>query len=347
MKRRFLISLTLTTLSTFLLTANHAGAAGIPSEDFSLEVSPSPLIAEVQPGKTKTLELKIRNASKKPENLKIQVRGFSIARPSEEISITNTTPPDLAQWVSFSHPIFTVPPGQWFSQKITINLPESAGFSYPFVVVISREDDPAAVDGGAAVKGSIAVFTLVNINKPGATRKLEIESFKLDRNFYEYLPAVFNIKLKNTGNSIVQPYGNLYIQNPGKESSPLAVLPVNQTGSYILPGSSKEINSTWADGFPVFKTATDKNGKMDKSLQWDLDNIAHFRFGRYTAKLVAVYNDGTRDIPLVSEVSFWVIPWRILLGALVIVAILVFGIWSIVKRVTHHTKRIIRRTPRG
>ena len=346
MNQHFSIGLTLVTIFASLLAVSPVRAASIPSGDFSLEVSPSPLVAEVKPGETKTLELKIRNASKKPEQLKIQVRGFSIARPSDEISITSTTPPDLAQWVSFSNPTFTANPGQWFSQKVTIKLPEAAGFSYPFVIVVSREEDPAMVEGGAAVRGSIAVFTLVNIDKPGATRKLEIEEFKLDQNFYEYLPATFNIKLKNTGNSIVQAYGNLYVQNPGKESEPLAVLPVNQTGSYILPGSTKAVDPSWTDGFPFYKSVTDKNGNEDKELQWNWDNLAHFRFGHYTAKLVAVYNDGTRDIPIVSEVSFWIIPWRILLGALVVIVIIGFGLWSIIKRVTHHTKRIIRRTPR-
>lgn len=346
MKRLILLSFALATLFTLpQLTTPIAHAAPVPSSDFSLEVSPSPLVTDVQPGQSKTLDLKIHNASTKPEQLKIQVRGFSIAHPSEEISITSTTPSDLEQWVSFSNPTFTVKPGEWFTQKVTIKLPESAGFSYPFVVLISRAEDPAAVDGGAAVKGSIAVFTLVNIDKPGATRKLEIESFKTDQHFYEYLPTSFNIKLKNTGNSIVQPYGNLYVQRPGNESQPLAVLPVNQSASYLLPGSTKEVKSVWADGFPYYKEVTDKNGDPDKELQWNWENIAHFRFGHYTAKVVAVYNDGTRDVPVIAQIDFWVIPWRIILGALVVLVIIAFGLWTILKRVTHHTKRIIRRTP--
>ena len=80
--------------------------------------------------------------------------------------------------MDYSHPAFSVAPGQWFTQKITIDLPDSAGFSYPFVVVVSRQNNPDQPDGGAAIRASIAVFALVNIDKPGATRKLEIDSFK-------------------------------------------------------------------------------------------------------------------------------------------------------------------------
>lgn len=329
-----------------LFAVPSAYAATIPTGDFSLEVSPSPLVVKVKPGEQKTIDLKIRNASTKTEQLKIETRGFSIAHPSEQINITPNTPADLAQWVHYSQPTFSLVPGQWFTQKITIDLPEAAGFSYPFVVVISRQSNPAQPDGGAAIRASIAAFALVNIDKPGATRKLEIDSFKLERNFYEYLPATFNMTLKNTGNSIVQPYGNLYVQNAGNESQPLAVLPVNQTGSYILPGSSKMTSSSWTDGFPVYKMVKNSNGHEEKQLELNWDNLSHFRFGHYTAKLVAVYNDGSRDIPVVSEVSFWVIPWRILLGILVLLVIIGFGLWSMVRHLARHTKRIVRRSPR-
>lgn len=326
-----------------LFSGYAANAATVPSSDFSLEVSPSPLVVDVHPGEQKTITLKIRNASTRAEQLKIESRGFSIAHPSEQINITQNTPADLAQWVHYSHPTFSIAAGQWFTQTITIDLPDSAGFSYPFVVVVSRQANPDRPDGGAAIRGSIAVFALVNIDKPGATRKLEIESFTLDRSFYEYLPATFNITLKNTGNSITQPYGNLYIQNSGNESEPLAVLPVNQSAAYILPGSTKKITSSWTDGFPIYKTVNDKDGKEHKELEWNWEDIAHFRFGHYTAKVVAVYNDGIRDVPVIGEVSFWVIPWRILLGALVVLVILGFGLWTIIKRVAHHTKHIVRR----
>lgn len=318
-------------------------AASVPKGDFSLEVSPSPLVAEVKPGESKTLELKIHNASLATEQLKIQARGFTTAHPSGDISITPTTPPDLAQWISFSHPTFSLKPGEWFTQKISINLPEDAGFSYPFIAVVSRADSPEQTDGGATIQGSIAVFTLINVDKPGATRRIALDSFTLDQNFYEYLPATFNLKFKNTGNSIVQPYGNIYVQRPGQESTPLAVLPVNETGNYLLPGGTKEVNATWSAGFPHYENSVpDKDGKTERTLKWNWENISQFRFGRYTAQVVAVYNDGTRDVPVIGAVSFWVIPWRILLGALVVLLVIAYGVWSIIKRLTHHAKRLRR-----
>ena len=321
----------------------NALAATVPNGDFSLEVSPSPLVAEVKPGESRVLELKIRNASTKIENLKIEVRGFTIAYPSQQITISTTPPADLAQWVSFSHPTFSVDPGEWYEQKITIKLPEKAGFSYPFAVLISRQNDPSHTDGGASLRGSVAVFSLINIDRPGATRKLELESIKTDHSIYEFLPSAITVKLKNTGNSIVQPYGNIYVHRPSKESAPLAVLPVNESRGYLLPGGTKELTSTWADGFPVYKTVAGENGQPKQELDWNWRNLTNIRFGQYSARVVAVYNDGTRDIPVTGEISFWVIPWRILLGLLVVVVVIGFGIWTIIRRLTHHTSRLFKR----
>lgn len=313
-----------------LLIVPRSSATAIPTGDFSIEVSPSPLTLTVEPGKEATTELKIRNASLTPETLKIEARSFTISKIDGSIKLSDSTPKDLASWVSYAKPTFTIQPGEWFSQTITVNLPDAAGFSYPFAVVISRANDASTSgDSTRLIKGSVAVFALVNISKPGATRELAIESLTASQPIYEYLPAEINIKLKNTGNSIVQPYGNVYIQRNIKTTTPLAVLPLNSANNYILPGTSKEIAIKWDDGYPVYKQSGDK-----QTLEWDADSTSHFRLGKYTARVVAVYNDGTRDIPITGEVSFWVIPWRIILLSLVIVGVLGIGIWSIVRQIT-------------
>ncbi len=71
-----------------------------------------------------------------------------------------------------------------------------------------------------------------------------------------------------------------------------------------------------------------KDGKPKQDLKYDFTRVDKFRFGRYTAKLLVVYNDGKQDVPIESELSFWVIPWKILLVLLVIVSILGYGLWA-------------------
>jgi hypothetical protein len=336
----FVIVLASLIISTFFFAFPVYAAEG----EFRLQVSPSPLVATLKPGQKTTLDLKVRNAGTEIEKLKIQPRSFTIKNDGQ-IAIDDTKSPEVAEWLQFSSKDFSVAPGQWFEQKLTINVPKDAGFSYSFALVISRQSlDPAGSTQGQELKGQVAVFTLLNIDRPGAVRKLQLESLKTDAGVYEYLPATFQMQIKNTGNTIVRPTGNVFVQRDSAKNDPLGTLEVNKAGGYILPGTVRTMTATWAEGFPLIKEKTDEPSPQ-KYTDWDWGKLSSFRFGHYTAQAVVVYNDGQRDIPLMAEVGFWVIPWKPLLVVVAVVALIGFGIWSLVRQlagISKHRKRRIR-----
>lgn len=305
----------------------HAQSTG----EFSLQVSPSPLVTTIKPGQTSDLELTVRNTGTTTENLKIEPRSFAFNDSDGSVNLNDTAPAEIANWISFSNPKFTVAPGGVFIEKIHITVPKDAGFSYSFALIISRQDTPKPTENGRIIKASIAVFTLINIDRPGAVRKLDVVELESAKQVYEYLPATIKVKFRNTGNTIVQPYGNIFIQRGKDSNDPIATLPVNENKGYILPGSTRTMETTWVSGFPVIKTNPDGS----TTEVWDWSKVADFRFGLYTAKLVGVYNDGGRDVPIETDVTFWVLPWKIILGALVIIGLVVFAIWSIVRKIIH------------
>lgn len=298
----------------FFLSITASPAAALSTGNFSLQVSPSPLVATVKPGEPKELELKIRNASTDSEELKIEARRFTLDNLTGQVTLNDATPAEVTSWIGFSDPVFTIKSGEWFTQKVRTNFPQETGFSYSFALVITRTNQPTLKTAGQQLRGSVAVFTLINVDRPGATRQLELSSLRTSQTVYEFLPATFDITLKNTGNTIVQPYGNLFVIRGGDTTNtPASTLAVNGNQSYLLPGTERTLTASWSDGFPLYKTTTDTVGKPSTSLSWNWENLRHFRFGRYTAKVVAVYNDGTRDVPIEREVTFWVIPWRTIL----------------------------------
>jgi hypothetical protein len=298
---------------------------------FFLQISPSPLVETLKPGRATTVELQIRNAGTGTENLKIQARSFKFSSSSGDITLDDKTVPEIAPWISYSAPTFTVQPGQLYSENVTFNVPASAGFSYSFALMVSRQSSVTAQDGSTALQGSIAVFSLINIDKPGASRTLDIVKFTTKHSWYEYLPAQLSVELKNSGNTIVLPAGNIFIQRGANDKTPLSTLPVNGTKGYVLPGTTRTFTATWNDGFPVYKTVDTADGTQKQQLVWNWGDLGKLRIGRYTAKMVAVYNDGQHDVPIMAEVSFWIIPWRLLGGALLIVLLIVAGLVSLVR----------------
>jgi len=323
------VAVVVTTTALGLGWAHKAHAAG----NFNLLITPSPLVATLKPGTTTDLELKIRNGGTDTEVLKIEPRSFKVNNDTGQVTLNDTSPADITSWLRFSDPTFTVQPGQWFTEKVRIALPKDTGFSYSFALLIARKDAPAPVAGQRLLNGSVADFTLVNVDRPGATRKLEVSKLTTSKGVYEYLPATINVRFKNTGNSIVQPFGNIFIQRGSNDKVPIATLPVNETRGYILPGSDRLLTTDWTSGFPVYATSVTSTTDKKTSLKWDFGDVSRFRLGRYTAKLVAVYDNGHGDVPIQQEVNFWVFPWKILLGLLIVVLLVLFGLWSFVRKI--------------
>lgn len=339
-KRMLLTKLSGVLLIVSLLFVPFAHAATDPDHGFSLQVTPSPLVVTTTPGQTTTAELKIRNSGSDTENLRIEPRGFKINGKTGDINLNETEPAEISNWMTFSAPTFTIKSGEWFTEKITFALPKESGFSYSFALIISRQKEPKPISGGRLIHGSVAVFTLVNVDRPGATRQLDVTEFAVTKRVYEYLPATFEIRFKNTGNSIVQPYGNVFIQRGDKDVTPLGILPVNEQRGYILPDIERTLLVSWDGGFPVYKSVSQADGSTKNRLTWNWNDASDFRFGRFKAKLVAVYNDGTRDVPITAEITFWVIPWRMLLGFLVFLVILGFGLWSLIRKSINAAKSV-------
>lgn len=312
--------------------ATAASAADAPS-DFSLQLTPSPLFTTLKPGTQTQLELKIRNAGTGTEELRIDPRSFTVDNQTGQVNLDDTKPSEIAQWITFSAQKFTVKPGEVFTQKITVTLPKNTGFSYSLALLINRTNNPTKVESGRVLKGSVAVFTLINVDRPGAVKKIEVTEFATSANIYEYLPVTMNMRFKNTGNTIVQPYGNVYVQRGSNDTDPLASLPVNDKRGYILPGSERLLTADWTNGFPLYETKAEASGSSTKNEVWDWSRIANFRIGNYTAKLVAVYNDGFRDVPLEREASFWVLPWKIMLGVLIFVILAGLGVWTFLRKI--------------
>jgi hypothetical protein len=306
------------------------GAAFAQKADsgFALQVSPSPIVQTVKPGESTTVEVQIRNTGSHSEQLKMGLRAFTVVTGGD-VKLSQEPPKDVSDWVTFADPQFDVEAGKAFVQKVSFAVPSNAGFSYSFAIIVSRQNPTAAAPGKAAIEGSVAIFTLLSVDKPGATRKIDVLEFSSSKHVYEYLPASFSLKLKNSGNSISKPTGTVFIQKTASSNNPLASLSVNQAGAYLLPDVTRSVEATWSDGSPVYKTDS-STGK--KSLSWNLTALDKFRFGRYYAQAVVVYNDGVRDIPVQASLSFWVIPWKLIIGAVIIVVLLLVGLITTLRK---------------
>jgi hypothetical protein len=314
-----------------------ARAADSGNDGFNIQVSPSPLSVTLKPGQRHTAVLTVRNLSNHSETLTPRLNGFTIDDQSEKIELTDDVPLGLGQWISFKQARLDLAAGASKQLEIMYDTPSDVGFSYALAITLHpAERQPERQ--GTTYEAQVAVFNLINIDRPGAKRELSVQEFKSEKARYEFLPANFSLTLKNEGNVIDQPVGNLFIQREFNDSDPIATIPINQANSYILPDVSRTFTSSWKEGFPHYEPATDGSGKM--RLSWNWRNMGNLRMGKYVAKVVLVYNDGQRDVPVIASTTFWVIPWKLILATLVIGGLVVTGLVAWIRLILKGTNKV-------
>jgi hypothetical protein len=340
---RRIIFFTASALLLVLGAFNPAVLAASPG--LNVEISPLPIALNAKPGTSVSTDLRVRNSGSAPETLKVTLKTFSAEGADGHVVLHDPSPADqFSKWVSFSKNVFSAPAGAWQTIKMNVDLPKTAAFGYYYAVQIELANPPKPTPGAASLQGAVAIFVLLNAEAPGASRTIEVTSFKADHSTYEFLPASFTVAVRNTGNVHSAPHGNIFIKRGSKQ---IASLPVNAAEGNVLPKSNRIFESSWSDSFPVYVPVTDpagnpvkdKNGKVKSHLKWDFSKVSKLRFGHYTAQLLLVYNDGHRDIPITGSLSFWVIPWRLLGGLLVILIFMTIGFWSTFRKAGRFVKR--------
>lgn len=314
------------------------------SEQLNLTTSPLPILLTAKPGSTATADIRIKNNGPDTERLKIELYKFrGQGEAGDPALMERESGDDYFDWVSFSQPIIEALPNEWQTVKVSFNIPPHAAFGYYYAVTFIRADVPKPAPGQTVITGGTAVLVLLDVESPNSKRQAELLELKTDRRLYEFLPAVFSIKLRNTGNTHMAPRGNIFLSKKGKE---VGVIEVNPDKGHILPESNRIFSVKWNDSFPRYvdkvkdgRTEVDQKGRPAQQLKWDLTQISKIRIGRYDAKLVMVYNNGQRDVPLEGTVSFWVLPWRLLGVIVLIVFFTIVGIIASQSRLRRGLRR--------
>lgn len=347
-----------------------------PVAPLNLTTSPLPITLDAKPGQTVSTDIKVKQSGGDDETLMVHLLKFGAYGTDGKPALSEFGPEDdWSSWVKFDKTTFDAPNNVWETVHMTITFPMSAAFEYNYAVEFLRAGDTIAPASNGHVTtglaGGTAVLVLANVDAPGAHRSLQLVSFGAEHKIVEFLPDTFDVNLYNNGNVYLQPLGSIFITQGRNQ---VAELVFNLAQGNILAGTHRVYQTTWIDGFPHYevasgkdgKTILDRHGKVEVALNWGLatetstadptsdastgnvtlktessNPLSRIRFGEYTARLVAVYTDDFgRDVPVTSQITFWVIPWRLLLGFLLVLLVFGFAIYTLIHNALRRARRM-------
>lgn len=303
----------------------------------SLTTSPVTLNLNVAPGSSRTQTVEVMNNGSQPLSINMELMTFGAYGTAGQAAITKipTSSPD-SSYITLTPTTFIAQPKVWSKVQVTIKLPTNASLGYYYAIVFQPVYTSSAAPNGAVIHGSNAVLALINTNSSNEVRQVSVASFSISHHIFSYLPANFSVNIRNSGNIYLAPHGDIFVGRNSSGTNPLATLVVNGGGGNVLPKSNRIFTASWSSGFPIYATKY-KNGQPVvngkgvpvQQLKWNFSNIDKFRFGEYYARLVMVYSNGNKTVLLNGTLSFWVIPWGVILPILLIIIIIGVNVFLI------------------
>lgn len=281
-------------------------------------VSPGKTELLLDPGQSVVKTITVTNRFNKPTKFKLDLEDFKgssdNSSPIELMGLLQG-PYSLKDYFKPEAMEFTLQPGDRATLAVQISVPEDAvpGGLYGSVIVTTQTDseeeatDPNALKSGVDIKSRIAVLYFVRVKGP-VTEDGTLTVFKTDRNVYQNSPVNFTYGFKNNGSVYLNPYGYIELKNLyGTVVERIKIDPY-----YVLPDGERIMNKSFERGF---------------------------MFGCYTAEIFInrgyTENNTENQIDVIDrqEISFWVLPWKVIVPTSLGLVLLIWLIVWIKKNV--------------
>lgn len=299
----------LATLIGLFSAKAFAESAVLTNAKDGLQISPVLVDMNADKGKSYNVSVKVTNVTTQDHTYYSIVNDFAAKDETGNPSVLfdSTLPPEISvrTWIS-TVPQVTVKSGDSVTLDVRINVPQSAESGGHYGVLRFSSNAPQAGGNGVAIAASTGMLFLIKV-AGATTEQASLASFfsanspsDQQTSFFEKSPISFVTRIKNEGNVHLQPTGQIQIHD--MFGGLVSTIAVNDQKSNVLPNSIRHFDST-----------------LDTS----------WLFGLYTADLAVGY--GTHGQAITDTISFWVIPYKIVIAALLGISTLIFVLVQMIK----------------
>lgn len=309
------------------LSTTFAQQAPSPGSGQALEISPTLVTLDADPGENLTLEVRLRNVSDEPLVVSGEINDFVAGDEQgaprvvmeEDMEEFGDNPYSLRDWVD-SVPEMLLEPGDIETLTATISVPNNASPGGHYGIIRFSGTPPELEDTGVSLAASVGTLVLLTVSGD-ISESAEVEEFVVMKDgetsgMFESQPLQLVQRIRNTGNVHVRVQGQVFIKDMFDRD--LAAANVNLSQQNILPDSVRRFEQD-----------------IDEALIGDTR-----LFGRYTANLELTYGD---EKTITDTITFWVIPYRLIGGIIAAIVIGSIIVWLMLKR---YRRRILKQARR-
>lgn len=281
-----------------------------------IQVSPVVIDLNGEKSQSYTLKVTVTNITAGSLLLKSSVNDFTAdgetGNPKVILDQDADSSYSLQSWVSLPNS-FTLKSKESRSLTIAVSIPSNAEAGGHYGVIRFSGVPPDQTDVNVSLSASVGVLLLTrvagDIQEDLSVKQMFISKDGKNKGLVANGPVTINTRVENTGNVHLKPIGTLTVKDTfGKV---VGSFPFGSNTQNVLPKTTRlytqEFNKRWM-------------------------------FGRYTVSLEAAY--GTTGGVLQSSTSFWVIPFKLILFVLVLLAVVILGSRRLIKS---HNRRVIRK----
>ncbi|MGH9104132.1 MAG: hypothetical protein ACRDYD_14295 [Acidimicrobiales bacterium] len=193
-----------------LAAAPLAGASAAPPSARVLSVSVPAQALLAVPGHLVGSELRITNAGTTPLPVRVSLGSLSLGNEGA-VSVTSTPDPRWSSGVHVARSSVTVPPGGWFDDHVSIQLPSHL---VPDTYLVGFLVTPAPT-GGGNVQVINQIGSYLSLNVPGPRhRAVTIAGLRVPTIVVGSSVPV-SLRLKDVGPSFVETWGEVHVWAPG------------------------------------------------------------------------------------------------------------------------------------
>jgi hypothetical protein len=297
----------------------------------ALTVSPARLEITGDPGKTLSGDFLVINEQHFDQVYYTSVENFEAQGESGTPSFSTDSKEGFASWVHVPEKI-EIKQGERVKVPFTISIPQNADAGGHFAAVFLTTQPPQAQGSEVAIGAKVGMLLLLRVTgniKEGGN----ILSFVTapETKYYTSIPINFSYRFSNSGNDRVNPFGTIAVKNMFGGTA--VEINANPSQGNVLPNSVRRFDVKWSGTGVVPSTAAFFD---NVSYQWN-----NFALGSYNADLSLAFGTNGKSSSLLS---FYIIPWQLLVTVFLGLFVLYVLLHLIVK---HHDKLIVEQIRRA